>query len=136
MYVKLHILLFIFILKMNIPEMNFNVLGNQQNVTNINIKEEPEIYLKATTDNVIKATKEIVQRRDFNLGESIDGAIASISEDTDNSNNSREADLYSLFQKYGSDEGNTCLLDTIKQEILWWTHSNGTLQTSKTRYCK
>lgn len=134
MYVKLHILLFIFIL--NIPEMNFNVLGNPQNVTNINIIEEPEIYLKATTNNVIEATEEIVQGRDFNLGESINGAIASISEDTDISKNSREADLNSLFQKYDTDEGNTCLLDTIKQEILGWTHSNGTLQTSKTRYGK
>lgn len=134
MYVILKILICIFILKMNIPKMNFKALGNPQNITNINITEEPQINLQATTDNLITATKETVERRNFDLGDSINGAIASISQDTNNSDNRREADLNSLFEKYDTDEGNKCLLDTLKQEILWWTYSNGTLQTSMTRY--
>ncbi|KAH8410747.1 hypothetical protein KR222_003945, partial [Zaprionus bogoriensis] len=48
--------------------------------------------------------------------------------------NKRESDLESLFVKYDTDDGNTCLLDFIKQDVLWWTHSNGTLQTATTRY--
>lgn len=116
---------------MNIPKINFKALGNPQNITNISITEEPE-----TIDNRITATKETIAGRDFDLGDNINGAIASISQDTNNSDNRRETDLNSLFEKYDTDEGNKCLLDTLKQEILWWTYSNGTLQTSMNRYCE
>lgn len=135
MYVILKILIFIFIL--NIHKINFKVCGYQQNVTNISITEEPIINLSAEPDdNLIKATKEIDQEKDFNLEDSINDAVEDASQETSNNIYRPETDLNSLFQKYDTDDGNTCILDVIKQEVLWWTHSNGTLQTSETRYCK
>lgn len=135
MYVILKILIFIFIL--NIHKINLNVCGYQQNVTNISITEEPTINLSgAPDDNPLKATEEIDQEKDFNLDDSINDAVEDASQETSNNIDRRETDLNSLFQKYDTDDGNTCFLDVIKQEILWWIHSNGTLQTSGTRYCK
>ncbi|ALC44941.1 Toll-9 [Drosophila busckii] len=41
-----------------------------------------------------------------------------------------EADLKSLFEKYDTDDGNTCFLDNIKQDILWWAYLNGSLRST------
>ncbi|KAH8370372.1 hypothetical protein KR093_003179 [Drosophila rubida] len=43
-------------------------------------------------------------------------------------------DLKSLFVKYDKSDGNTCLLDSIKQDILWWTFPNGTLKMTNARF--
>ncbi|KAH8274564.1 hypothetical protein KR044_012620, partial [Drosophila immigrans] len=43
-------------------------------------------------------------------------------------------DLKSLFVRYDTDDGNTCLLDTIKQDVLWWIFPNGTLKTTNARF--
>jgi len=31
---------------------------------------------------------------------------------------------------YESDNGNSCLLDMIKDEVIWWLYPNGTLKES------
>lgn len=134
MYVILKILIFILIL--NIHKINFKVCGYPQNVTSTSITEETTINVQAATDNLIKVTEEIDRESDFSLGESINNAVADTLQETSNNTNRREAELNSLFEKYDTDDGNTCLLDVIKHEILWWTNSNGTLQTSETKDCK
>nr|NP_001246845.1 Toll-9, isoform B [Drosophila melanogaster]AFH04516.1 Toll-9, isoform B [Drosophila melanogaster] len=43
-------------------------------------------------------------------------------------------DLKSLMLKYESDDGNSCLLDLIKDEVIWWQFPNGTLRDSTKKY--
>ncbi|EDW44203.1 GM22226 [Drosophila sechellia] len=43
-------------------------------------------------------------------------------------------DLKSLMLKYESDDGNSCLLDMIKDEVIWWLFPNGTLKESTKKY--
>jgi len=45
-------------------------------------------------------------------------------------------DLKSLMLKYESDDGNSCLLDLIKDEVIWWQFPNGTLRDSTKKYGK
>ncbi|XP_017864395.1 PREDICTED: toll-like receptor 13 [Drosophila arizonae] len=51
-----------------------------------------------------------------------------------NTDSTEDTDLNSAFVKYGTDDGNTCLLDNIKQDILWWAFPNGTLKTTSAKY--
>ncbi|EDW95187.1 toll-like receptor 13 [Drosophila yakuba] len=43
-------------------------------------------------------------------------------------------DLKSLMLKYESDDGNSCLLDMIKDEVIWWLFPNGTLKEGTKKY--
>lgn len=73
------------------------------------------------------------------LSENLNFAFASLNQNTvapETKTDYEETDLNSLFVKYGTDDGNTCLLDNIKQEILWWTFRNGTLKATNTKYGK
>ncbi|XP_033240136.1 toll-like receptor 2 isoform X1 [Drosophila pseudoobscura] len=45
-----------------------------------------------------------------------------------------DADLKSALLKYDSDDGNSCLLDIIKEDVLWWTFPNGTLKRLNGKY--
>ncbi|KAH8379458.1 hypothetical protein KR009_005100 [Drosophila setifemur] len=47
-----------------------------------------------------------------------------------------ETDLKSLMLQYQSDDGNSCLLDMIKDEVLWWIFSNGTLKLGSQTFAK
>ncbi|XP_043647623.1 toll-like receptor 6 [Drosophila teissieri] len=42
-------------------------------------------------------------------------------------------DLKSLMLKYESDDGNSCLLDMIKDEVIWWLFPNGTLKENNNK---
>lgn len=79
-------------------------------------------------------------QRSLHLSENLNTAFESAIQNTDgaetNTDSTEETDLNSLFVKYGTDDGNTCLLDNIKQEILWWTFPNGTLKTTNAKYGK
>ncbi|XP_030571094.1 toll-like receptor 13 isoform X1 [Drosophila novamexicana] len=72
------------------------------------------------------------------LGKSLNTAKESLSQDTNDEESStdsiEEKNLESLFVKYGTDDGNTCLLDNVKQEILWWTFPNGTLKPPNSKH--
>lgn len=74
------------------------------------------------------------------LGKSLNTAKESLSQDTNDEESStdsiEEKNLESLFVKYGTDDGNTCLLDNVKQEILWWTFPNGTLKPPNSKHCE
>ncbi|XP_017957019.1 toll-like receptor 13 isoform X1 [Drosophila navojoa] len=74
----------------------------------------------------------------LHLSENLNTSFESAHQNTEgpetNTDSTEETDLSSLFVKYGTDDGNTCLLDNIKQEILWWTFPNGTLRTTSAKY--
>ncbi|XP_034105905.1 toll-like receptor 4 isoform X2 [Drosophila albomicans] len=78
-------------------------------------------------------------KESYRLKESLSAAIQSLSQDIDDEidntdNPLGETNLKSLFVKYDTDDGNTCLLDSIKQDILWWVYPNGTLRTTNARF--
>ncbi|XP_060656219.1 toll-like receptor 4 isoform X2 [Drosophila nasuta] len=78
-------------------------------------------------------------KESYRLKESLSAAIQSLSQDIDDEidntdNPLGETNLKSLFVKYDTDDGNTCLLDRIKQDILWWVYPNGTLRTTNARF--
>ncbi|XP_064541108.1 toll-like receptor 13 isoform X3 [Drosophila montana] len=72
------------------------------------------------------------------LGKRLNTAIESLSQDTNEDDSSTDSienkNLESLFVKYGTDDGNACLLDNVKQEILWWTFPNGTLKPPNAKH--
>ncbi|KAL7731651.1 hypothetical protein ACLKA6_000947 [Drosophila palustris] len=78
------------------------------------------------------------RKRSSHLRDSLTAAFSSLAQDNDDEKDSTDAlgdtDLKSLFVKYDTDDGNTCLLDTIKHDILWWTFPNGTLKVTNARY--
>ncbi|XP_017022730.1 toll-like receptor 1 isoform X1 [Drosophila kikkawai] len=45
-----------------------------------------------------------------------------------------ETDLKSFMLKYESDDGNSCLLDVIKDEVISWIYPNGTLRESTKKF--
>ncbi|BFF98347.1 toll-like receptor 1 [Drosophila madeirensis] len=45
-----------------------------------------------------------------------------------------DADLKSALLKFDSDDGNSCLLDIIKEDVLWWSYPNGTLKQLNGKY--
>ncbi|EDW72856.2 uncharacterized protein Dwil_GK17231 [Drosophila willistoni] len=61
-------------------------------------------------------------------------------QETESNSESRESDdetdLKSILLKYDTDDGNSCLLDLIKDEILWWTYPNGSLKEVNLKYSK
>lgn len=105
-------------------------------------KDLPEISMDAAPDESIEPPETIERRRkrSSSLRDSLTAAFSSLAQDNDDEKDSTDAlgdtDLKSLFVKYDTDDGNTCLLDTIKQDILWWTFPNGTLKVTNARYCK
>nr|XP_017098072.2 toll-like receptor 6 isoform X2 [Drosophila bipectinata] len=42
--------------------------------------------------------------------------------------------LKSFMQTYESDDGNSCFLDIIKDEVLWWMNPNGTLKLGSKKF--
>lgn len=42
--------------------------------------------------------------------------------------------LKSVMQTYESDDGNSCFLDIIKDEVLWWMNPNGTLKLGSKKF--
>ncbi|EDV52498.1 toll-like receptor 13 isoform X1 [Drosophila erecta] len=68
-----------------------------------------------------------------------DGLIIERDSATTTSEEAEEAskertDLKSLMLKYESDDGNSCLLDMIKDEVIWWLFPNGTLKEGTTQH--
>lgn len=111
-------------------------------VVNGETKDLPEINLKEAPDESIESLEVIERSRKqgSQIRESLTAAFSSLSQDNDDEKDSvdtlGDTDLKSLFVKYDTDDGNTCLLDTIKQDILWWTFPNGTLKVTNARYSK
>lgn len=64
-----------------------------------------------------------------------DDAATSSSEDDDDISKEK-TDLKSLMLKYESDDGNSCLLDMIKDEVIWWIFPNGTLKENTKTFGK
>ncbi|XP_017080259.1 toll-like receptor 6 isoform X1 [Drosophila eugracilis] len=62
----------------------------------------------------------------------LDSTLTS-SEDSDE-DNKETTDLKSLLLKYESDDGNICLLDMIKEDVIWWIYSNGTLKEGTKKF--
>lgn len=42
--------------------------------------------------------------------------------------------LKSFMQTYEADDGNSCFLDSIKDEVLWWMNPNGTLKLGSKKF--
>ncbi|KAH8300502.1 hypothetical protein KR018_009718 [Drosophila ironensis] len=59
--------------------------------------------------------------------------ITSTSSEEPDSNQDK-TDLKSLLMNYESDDGNTCLLDVVKEEVLWWINPNGTLKQGTKKF--
>ncbi|XP_017121428.1 toll-like receptor 13 isoform X2 [Drosophila elegans] len=55
------------------------------------------------------------------------------SEESDEASKER-TDIKSLIMKYESDDGNRCLLDMIKDDVIWWLYPNGTLKEGTKKF--
>uniref|UniRef100_A0A6P4E9A4 Toll-like receptor 13 isoform X2 n=1 Tax=Drosophila rhopaloa TaxID=1041015 RepID=A0A6P4E9A4_DRORH len=62
-----------------------------------------------------------------------DWTTSTSSEESDEDIKER-TDLKSLIMKYESDDGNRCLLDMIKDEVIWWLYPNGTLKEGTQKF--
>ncbi|XP_070071933.1 toll-like receptor 2 type-2 isoform X2 [Drosophila takahashii] len=69
----------------------------------------------------------------------LDGIITEPDSSTTSNEESDEAskeraDLKNLMLEYTSDDGNSCLLDMIKDEVIWWLYPNGTLKEGTQKF--
>ncbi|KAH8361518.1 hypothetical protein KR084_006908 [Drosophila pseudotakahashii] len=55
-------------------------------------------------------------------------------EESDGEASKERADLKNLMLEYTSDDGNSCLLDMIKDEVIWWLYPNGTLKEGTQKF--
>ncbi|KAH8293430.1 hypothetical protein KR054_000353 [Drosophila jambulina] len=62
-----------------------------------------------------------------------DDSSTSASEEADDITK-EETDLKSFMLKYESDDGNSCLLDVIKDEVISWLYANGTLKEGTKKF--
>ncbi|EDV97371.1 toll-like receptor 13 isoform X2 [Drosophila grimshawi] len=121
MYHTLKIILIVLILQLHIRQSRLKVLKGD------NI-EKSSIY---------ESANDTPQLRTFHLADTLSPAFANPSLDTDAENNQydiNDTDLKSIFVKYDTDDGNTCILDNLKQQILSWSYPNGTLRTPISKY--
>lgn len=83
---------------------------------------------------------EIPLQSSLHLSENLNNAFENDNQNTEgpetNTDSTEDTDMNSAFVKYSTDDGNTCLLDNIKQDILWWAFPNGTLKTTSAKYGK
>ncbi|XP_036670585.3 toll-like receptor 2 type-2 isoform X2 [Drosophila suzukii] len=56
--------------------------------------------------------------------------LSTASNEESDEDSKERADLKNLMLGYESDNGNSCLLDMIKDEVIWWLYPNGTLKES------
>ncbi|EDW18728.2 toll-like receptor 13 isoform X2 [Drosophila mojavensis] len=81
---------------------------------------------------------EIPLQSSLHLSENLNNAFENDNQNTEgpetNTDSTEDTDMNSAFVKYSTDDGNTCLLDNIKQDILWWAFPNGTLKTTSAKY--
>ncbi|XP_020808918.1 toll-like receptor 6 [Drosophila serrata] len=71
----------------------------------------------------------------------VDGIIPSPNDDCSTSASAEaddisqeKTDLKSFMLKYESDDGNSCLLDVVKDEVISWIYPNGTLKESTKKF--
>ncbi|XP_052848623.1 LOW QUALITY PROTEIN: toll-like receptor 13 [Drosophila gunungcola] len=62
-----------------------------------------------------------------------DSTTTTTSEESDEASKEK-TDIKSLIMKYESDDGNRCLLDMIKDEVIWWLYPNGTLKEGTQKF--
>lgn len=127
MYILFKIIIFVLILN----KSNSKDLDPLRSIEIVNGETNslPETNLEAPPDE---------SKRGSHLRESLTAAFSSLSQDNEDQKDLidtlGDTDLKSLFVKYDTDDGNTCLLDSIKQDILWWTFPNGTLKVTNARF--
>nr|XP_036670585.1 toll-like receptor 2 type-2 isoform X2 [Drosophila suzukii] len=56
--------------------------------------------------------------------------LSTASNEESDEDSKERADLKNLMLGYESDNGNSCLLDMIKDKVIWWLYPNGTLKES------
>ncbi|XP_016956224.1 toll-like receptor 2 type-2 [Drosophila biarmipes] len=54
--------------------------------------------------------------------------LSTTSNEESDEDSKERADLKNLMLEYEADDGNSCLLDMIKDEVIWWLYPNGTLK--------